>query len=301
VSISPNVPPHSSYTPPPPPPAGGGNGLKFGLLFGLVAALIAGNVYSVLQLNSVKEDLTKTKDLLAAEISRVQEATSVTTQTHRRNVDTLRDQLVEARRQANAAAGQAKLDAIRRTEELTQALAREQEKSKQEVKAEISQVKEVANTATTRIGEVSTEVGTVKSDLGAARTELETTIANLKRVTGDLSEHGSLIATNSTELQALKALGERNYFEFRLGKTKEPQRVGDIAVVLKRADMKKNRYTIELLVDDKRVEKKDKTINEPVQFLTMKARQPYEIVVNEVKKDQIAGYLATPKVQASRN
>jgi hypothetical protein len=301
VSISPNIPPHSSYTPPPPPPPSGGNGLKFGLLFGLVAALIAANVYSVLQLNSVKEDLTKTKDLLAAEISRVQEATSVTTQTHRRNVDSLRDQLGEARRQANAAAGQAKLDAIRRTEELTQALAREQEKAKQEVKAEISQVKEVATTATTRIGEVSTEVGTVKSDLGAAKSELESTIANLKRVTGELSDHGSLIATNSTELQALRALGERNYFEFRIGKTKDPQRVGDIALVLKRADMKKNRYTVELLVDDKRVEKKDKTVNEPVQFLTMKARQPYEIVVNEVKKDQIAGYLATPKVQTTRN
>jgi hypothetical protein len=302
MSISPNLPPPSSYNPPPPPaPSSGGNGLKFGILFGLVAALVAGNVYSVLQLNEVKADLTKTKDALASEIARVQDASSVTTQTHRRSVDTLRDQLVEARKQASAAAGQARIDAIRRTEELTQALAREQEKSKQEVRAEISEVKDVATTATTKIGEVSTEVGTVKSDLGAAKSELEKTVANLKRVTGELSDHGSLIATNGTELAALKALGERNYFEFRLGKTKEPQRVGDIAVVLKKADMKRNRYTIELLVDDKRVEKKDKTLNEPVQFLTMKARQPYEIVVNEVKKDQIAGYLATPKVQAARN
>lgn len=302
MSISPNLPPPSSYTPPPPPPEpSGGGGWKIGLLFGLVAALIAGNVYSVLQLNSVKDDLTKTKDALASEIARVQEASSVTTQTHRRNVDALREQLAESRRQASAAAGQAKLDAIRRTEELTQALAREQEKAKQEVKAEISQVKEVATTATTKIGEVGTEVTAVKSDLGAAKSELEKTIANLKRVTGELSEHGSLIATNATELQALRALGERNYFEFRLGKTKEPQRVGDISVQLKKADMKKNRYTIEVLVDDKRVEKKDKTVNEPVQFLTMKARQPYEIVVNEVKKDQIAGYLATPKVQTTRN
>ena len=70
---------------------------------------------------------------------------------------------------------------------------------------------------------------------------------------------------------------------------------------LKKADVKKNRYTIELIVDDQRVEKKDKTINEPVQFLTSKAKQPYEIVVNKVQKDQIAGYLATPKVQNVRN
>jgi len=72
-------------------------------------------------------------------------------------------------------------------------------------------------------------------------------------------------------------------------------------MLLKKTDAKKNRYTLELLVDDKRVEKKDKTINEPVQFMVSKARQPYEIVVNEVTKDQIAGYLSTPKVQNARN
>jgi hypothetical protein len=141
----------------------------------------------------------------------------------------------------------------------------------------------------------------VKTEVASTKSELEKTVANLKRVVGDVSSQGSLIATNGTELQALKALGERNYVEFRLNKTKDMQKVGDVAVILKKADMKKNRYTIELLVDDKRVEKKDKTVNEPVQFLTSRARQPYEIVVNEVKKDQIAGYLATPKVQAARN
>ena len=72
-------------------------------------------------------------------------------------------------------------------------------------------------------------------------------------------------------------------------------------VLLKKADPKKNRYTIELTADDKVVEKKDRTINEPLQFLVAKARQPYEIVVNDIKKDQIVGYLAIPKVQAARN
>ena len=71
-------------------------------------------------------------------------------------------------------------------------------------------------------------------------------------------------------------------------------------ILLKKTDQKKNRYTIEVTVDDKVVEKKDKTVNEPVQFLTSKARQPYELVVNEVKKDVIVGYLATPKVMEPR-
>ena len=304
MSISPSSappPPPPPYTPPQPTTAGGGTGTKFGVLFGLVAALIGGNIYSYVQLKDVKADLAKTKDELAAEISKVSEASTVSSASHRKTAEVLRAQLEASRKAASQAAGQAKLDAIKKTEELTTALAREQERAKAEVKAEISQVKEVATTATTKIGEVSTEVGTVKSDLGNTKSELEKTVANLKRVQGDLSSQGSLIATNSTELSALKALGERNYFEFKLGKSKEPQKVGDVMVLLKKADMKKNRYTIELTVDDQRVEKKDKTINEPIQFMVSKARQPYEIVVNQVKKDQIAGYLATPKVQTSRN
>ena len=110
-----------------------------------------------------------------------------------------------------------------------------------------------------------------------------------------------LIATNAKELAALKALGERNIFEFTLStKSKTAQKVGDVLLHAKKADVKKNKYTMEITADDKVVEKKDRGVNEPVQFYTSKARQPYEVVVNEVKKDTIVGYLSTPKVQAAR-
>ena len=112
-----------------------------------------------------------------------------------------------------------------------------------------------------------------------------------------------LIATNGKELAALKALGERNYTEFKLAKTKAPQKVGAISLVScsKKADPKNNRYTIRVIADDKTVQKKDKTINEPVQFLLSKATQPYELVVNDIKKDLISGYVSAPKVQGTRN
>jgi len=95
-------------------------------------------------------------------------------------------------------------------------------------------------------------------------------------------------------------LGERNYFEFKIGRTKDQQRVGDVTLLLKKTDPKKNKYTVEVMADDKLTEKRDKNINEPVQFYTSKAKQPYELVVNQVQKDQIVGYLATPKEQAAR-
>ena len=130
--------------------------------------------------------------------------------------------------------------------------------------------------------------------------ELQKTVADLKKVTGDLGVQSGYIATNGKELAALKRLGERNIIEFNLGKSKQPQRVGDITLLLKKTDPKKNRYTVEVQADDKITEKRDKNINEPVQFYVQKAKQPYELVVNSVGKDLIVGYLATPKEQATR-
>jgi chromosome segregation ATPase len=305
VSLSPAPGPVPSAAPEPqhyqPPTTTSPGGAKFAILFGAVIALLGANVYLYTQVNSLKTDLNSTKDAFSAQISKVQESESLSSQSHRRTVESLKDQLEAAKRQSNMLAGQAKQEAIKRSEELASQLASEQKKAAAQLTGQITEVKQATDTTQAKLGEVGTEVTNVKTDVASTKSELEKTIANLKRVQGDLSSQGSLIATNGTELQALKALGERNYVEFRINKTKDPQKVGDVALVLKKADVKKNKYTIDLLVDDKKVEKKDRTVNEPVQFMVSKARQPYEIVVNEVKKDQIAGYLSTPKVQNARN
>jgi hypothetical protein len=109
-----------------------------------------------------------------------------------------------------------------------------------------------------------------------------------------------LIATNSKDLVALRELGERNYFEFDLKKGATTQKVGDVTISLKKSDPKHERYTVSVMADDKRVEKRDKTVNEPVQLYVSDSRQPYEIVVNQIKKDEIVGYLSTPKVKLAR-
>ena len=132
------------------------------------------------------------------------------------------------------------------------------------------------------------------------KTTLEETISALTAVTGDLGVQSGLIATNATELAALKELGERNYYEFDIRKSKRPIRVGDISLKLKSTNQKKGRFTIEVVADDRAIEKKEKTMNEPLQFYVSGARQPYEIVVNTVEKNRIVGYLATPKVKQPR-
>jgi hypothetical protein len=270
----------------------------------LVVALIAATGYLYYQLNQTRAEVAQMRDQLLDEISKIHETTAVTTQTSRRSVDTLKSEVDAARRQASQLAGQAKLDAEKHADELASSLQKVQQDQAQRVSAvstEVNQVKDQAVAANTRIGEVSTDVGNVKSDVAATRSELEKTIATLKATQGDLGVQSGLIATNGKELAALKALGERNYVEFKLGKTKAPQKVGDIAVLLEKADPKNNRYTIKVIADDKTVQKRDKTVNEPVQFLLSKATQPYELVVNDIKKDLISGYVSSPKVQQTRN
>lgn len=274
-----------------------GSGVKFAILFGAVIALIGANVYLFMQIDGLKHELAKSREALLEEVGRVREHQSVSSTAAARNLETLKSELEEARRQASQAAGQAKVEATKRAEELAARLAAQQQAAEQAVRSEISKVEQAAST---KIGEVSTEVSNVRTEVSSAKSEIEKTIADLKSVRGDLGVQSGLIATNAKELAALRALGERNYFEFNLKKTKVPQRVGDIMVQLKRTDTKRNRYTIDVIADDKTVEKKDRTINEPVQFYTLKARQPYEIVVNSVGKDVIQGYLATPKVQTAR-
>jgi F0F1-type ATP synthase membrane subunit b/b' len=279
----------------------GGGGLKIPILFGAVIALLASNVWLFLQLDKLRVDMDKVQVQMDEKLSDVRQTANASNQTNRRNVEALQEQLETARRQAAMAVGQAKVEADQKVAQMSSRLEAEQRKTKEQLTTEIAtKTQEVAAAADTKIGEVKTDVASVKTDVTSTKTELERTIGDLKKVTGDLGVQSGYIATNSKDLEMLKRLGERNYYEFNLGKSKTPTRIGDIMVQLKKADLKRNRYTVEVTVDDKRIEKKDKTVNEPVQFLTSKARQPYEFVVNEVRKDVIVGYLATPKVMEPR-
>ena len=106
-----------------------------------------------------------------------------------------------------------------------------------------------------------------------------------------------LIAHNRDDLEELKRRGDRNYYEFKVTKSKTPQRVGPVQVTLNKTDQKKGKYTMTVFVDDRSIEKKDKTAGEPVQFYLKGSSRmaPYEIVVFDVGKNDINGYLSTPK------
>ena len=113
--------------------------------------------------------------------------------------------------------------------------------------------------------------------------------------------HQPLIATNGRELAALKPPVERNYIDVKLGMDDRTKRFADITLTLKSIDPKQNRYTVDVAADDKVTEKKDKALNEQVQFYTAKGgHTPYELVITRIDKNEIAGYLATPRERSSR-
>jgi hypothetical protein len=282
---------NANYLPPP-----SGPGLKIPILFGIVIALIAANVYLYLQMDQTRTELAAMRDSLLEEMSELRETSTVTNQTQQRRLETIREELEAARRQAAVAAGKAKQDATKRAEDLARELQAEQvrqREAQQKTAQELTQVAEATESNEQTIGQVRTSVEETK-------TELDKTIEALTAVTGDLGVQSGLIATNASELEALKALGQRNYYEFDLRESKQPVRVGDIALRLRDTTEKRNRFTLDIVADDKVIQKKKRYINEPLQFYVSAARQPYEVVVNEVHKNRIVGYLSTPKVKIPR-
>jgi hypothetical protein len=138
------------------------------------------------------------------------------------------------------------------------------------------------------VGGVKTQVAKTQSDLAGALSQLES-------IKGDMSSHSSLIARNHDELVLLEHKGDRNYYEFTLMKgQKKP--VGTVSLELRKADLKHSRFTLNVYADDRTDEKKDRNVDEPLQFYSGKDPALYEIVVNSIKsKNEISGYLSTPK------
>jgi peptidoglycan hydrolase CwlO-like protein len=184
--------------------------------------------------------------------------------------------------------------------ELANARSRSESIRKDQMQADqklAEQLNAASKESTEKINAVATEVGGARKDIDATRTDLEATKGKLDRATGDMGVMSGLIAHNRDDLEDLKRKGDRNYYEFKIVKSKTAQKVGPVQMTLNKVDQKKSKYTVTVFVDDRSIEKKDKTAGEPVQFYVRGASRtpPYELVVFEVSKNQITGYLSTPK------
>ena len=278
MSISPNVPsPQESYQ-----YESSGTPRWIAVLFGVViAALAVLGIAGYSTQSRLSQDLAKQQDQNKILIAQLDQANSriadlkskmeFTTQ----KVGLTQSELAQAKSRAESIRKEQQASDLKLTTQLTQAQKENEEK----------------------IGAVATEVGGAKKDIEATKTDLETTKGKLERSLGDMNVMSGLIAHNRDDLEDLRRRGDRNYYEFSLQKSKTAQRVGPVQMSLNKTDPKKSKYTVTVVADDRTIEKKDKTSGEPVQFYVKGSSRmaPYEIVVFDVGKNQITGYLATPK------
>ena len=278
MSISPNVPsPQESYH-----YEGGGTPRWITILFAVVIAGVGAVAYAGYSAQThLQQEVTKAQDqnkILTAQL------------------DQANSRLAELKGQMDVTSQkigmtQAELaDARSRAESIRKA----QTASDQKLSEKIAQAQKESEA---QIGAVATDVTGAKKDIESTRTDLEATKSKLDRATGDMGVMSGLIAHNHDDLEELKRRGDRNYYEFTVQRAKTPQRVGPVQMSVNKTDAKKSRYTLTVLVDDKAIEKRDKTAGEPVQFYVKGSARttPYELVVFDVGKNMITGDLSTPK------
>ena len=180
-------------------------------------------------------------------------------------------------------------------DERAQEIIRREQADNAKLQSAQQQTAQQVTAVSSDLSSVKTDVGGVHTDLSKAQTDVATALSQLQSVRGDLSSTNSVIARNHDELVTLEHKGDRNYYEFTLMKgQKKP--VGTVSLELRKTDQKKSKFTINIYADDKTYEKKDRNVNEPLQFYSGKDPQLFEIVVNAINnKNEITGYLSSPK------
>src|SRR5579862_2061657 len=185
-------------------------------------------------------------------------------------------------------AGMTKKELAQRTSELQMEQRAVATRLEKEQKEQISAV-------SGEISGVKTDVGGVRTDVASTKADLEATKAKLQSTIGDLGVQSGLIAHTASDLDVLKHKGDRNYYEFTLLKGAKPQPVSTVSLQLKKADVKKGKFTVNVTSDDKTIEKKDRNVSEPIQFYSGRDHLLFELVVWTVDKNKATGYLSTPK------
>jgi len=267
-------------------PEDSGSSAKFLLIFLVLVGLAVGEIYTMHKINSMRDALqaqqTETGTQLRAEFrDQLTGRVRAIERANAQQMDALKDELDEAAKRTGTTGGE-----LKRARAMVAQLQNEQRNEAQQLQAELAQKAD------------QQQMGALNKDVSAQRTDLDNTKKVLDSVRSDLgmarSEMGTLIARNHDDIEQLRKLGERDYFEFTVER-KSPVRVAGLGLTLTKTNVRRHRFNLDVLADDIHVEKKDRTINEPIFFYVNGSKRPYELVINEVKQDQVEGYLSTPK------
>ena len=256
---------------------------SFIAIFVALALLAIGEIYSLNSLGKMRQAMeaqqAATKQALTAQIN---DRMGALEQSNARVVEDLKDQLD----QTSERAGTTQKD-LHRARALVKKIQADQAKEAAEVKDELAKKADQE-----QLGQLNGTVVSTRQDLDATKKSLDATRQDLGMAR---SQFGTLIARNHDDIEYLRKLGQRNYYEFTLTKNKEAK-VAGVGLTLKKTNVKHHRFNLNLLADDMVIEKKNRTVNEPMFFAVEGSKSFYELVINQVQSGQIKGYISTPKM-----
>jgi cytochrome c556 len=268
---------------PNPDPAGGA---KFAVIFIVLAALAVGEFFAIHRMNEVRNELAaqqaRLRDDLTGQLrNEVSHRLAAVEQQNAQDLNAVKSELDNAAKRVGAQGGE-----LRHARNMVAQLQDQQRAQTEQLKQELD-LKADAQ----QVGALSQDVSSTKSDLNTTKTNVNTLAADLGMAR---SEMGTLIARNHDDIEYLRKLGERDYFEFTLTRN-QPAKVAGVSLTLKKTNPKRYEYSVATLVDDMNVERKDCSANAPVYFYVNGSKKPYELVVNSVGSNQVKGYISAPK------
>jgi len=268
------------------PNSGAGSGVKFGVVFIVLAALAVGEYFTVNRMNTLRDQMTTQQNQLRDDLTgqlrdQVSNRLTAIQRQSAQDLDAVKSELDTTAKRMGAQGGE-----LKRARTMVAQLQDEQRTQTDQLKQELDTKAD------------QQQVGALTQDVSSTKSDLDTTKHNVNTLASDLgmarSEMGTLIARNHDDIEYLRKLGDRDYFEFTLTKDQQAK-VAGVGLTLKKTNTKRYRFNLATLVDDMAVERKDCTVNSPVYFYVNGSKKPYELVVNSVGSNQVKGYLSAPK------
>ncbi len=259
---------------------------KFVAIFVILAALALAQVYTISKIGTVRVALeTQQAEFQKAFSTKMEQQTAARLESNNdattQELEALRKDVEDAKKRSGATSSE-----LRKSRAVLTQIQADQQKSSEMMQSELAKKAD------------QEQVGTLSKNVSAARTDLDSTRQLLDSTRADLgmarSELGTLIARNHDDIETLRKLGERDYFEFTAEKGKSVK-VANVGLMLKKTSTKRHRFNMNLVADDMEVEKKDRTVNEPVFFYLKGQKKFYELVINTVESNSVKGYISTPK------
>ena len=269
----------------------GGKGWK--IAGGIAAAALIGfNVYLMNKVGDIESSSQNERAAMTAEVSDLEAALSAQTGAHQREISALHESVEKTKAEA---ADRTRAETRRSSDQLSKLIAQNEKEQLDMFLTEIGTVRGETDSNRKGIEDVSTRVVGVQGELDQTRESLTETADLLASTQKDVDGISGRVGTHEAAIERLKMQGQRDVTRFDLPVSKERTKIETVQMRVKDIDHKKNRYTLEVMADDRIVTHKDRLLNQPVEFYVTGASQPYEVVVTDIERNQISGYLATPK------